>query len=165
MTWGTQFQSCHPEKLHPAATQPWECQHLQGSSEVQTWTFQTPRQATRRGTNPWPQTVKPPRGQGNMNREGFVHRHLCSEQSCISMGCFSPLPAQVRFTPTGLVSYFIGEIKCLMWGQSEKGTAQPPPPVEYSSTGVLCTGGQVARIIDSKLWNNGVCISSPEPLN
>lgn len=45
MTWGTHFQSCHPEKLHPAATQPWKCQHPQGSSGVRTRASQTPRQA------------------------------------------------------------------------------------------------------------------------
>lgn len=49
MTWGTHFQSCHPEKLHPAATRPWKCQHLQGSSGVRTRTSQTPRQATQCG--------------------------------------------------------------------------------------------------------------------
>lgn len=80
-------------------------------------------------TSQWP---------GNMNWEAFVHRHLCFEQSYISAGWFSPLPAQAPFTPLGLFSHFISKTECLTWSQPRKGMAQLPSRLQCPRVRVFC---------------------------
>lgn len=72
-----------------------------------------------------------------MNQEGFVHRHLCSEQSYISAGFCSPLPAQVTFTPLGLFTHFMGESEHLMWGGLAKDGSVPLWPGILQDMGPL----------------------------
>lgn len=167
MTWGIHFQSCHPEKLHPAATQPWKCQHPQGSSGVRTRASNpTPGQAvwasSGTGMNPWLQTVKPPRDQEIWTGR-VLSTGICALNKATSLRAASLLCQHKSHLPHRGFSHILQAKQNAWRGASPgKGWLSPHSSLEYSRVRVLCRGGQVAHSRDSKLWGPVVVHLSPQ---